>query len=69
MERSRARTLAIVVAVSVWAVVTPFLWRDLHRRPADQIRGPKWLWVILSANLSGTVAYFLFGRRPAPDGA
>ena len=63
MARTRNRTL-VVLAVAVWAVVTPFMWRDLHRRPADQVRGAKWLWYVASANLSGSVAYFLFGRRP-----
>lgn len=66
MQR-RHRTLVVVIAVSVWAVVTPFIWRDLRQRPADQVRGPKWLWWILSANLSGSVAYVLFGRRKAPS--
>ena len=41
---------------------------DLRRRPADDIRGRKWVWgtVITLANSVGIVplAYFLFGRRP-----
>ena len=38
------------------------------RRPADQIRGPKWLWapVVAVVNSAGVVpiSYFVFGRRP-----
>jgi hypothetical protein len=40
--------------------------RDLHIRPADQIRGPKPMWVAVSGvNYLGVgpIAYFLFGRR------
>lgn len=41
---------------------------DIKRRPADQIRGPKWLWVpvVTVVNSLGIVpiSYFVFGRRP-----
>jgi ACR3 family arsenite efflux pump ArsB len=38
---------------------------DIRRRPADQIRGPKQLWTVLSLInwVIGPVAYFIFGRR------
>jgi len=42
---------------------------DMKRRPADQIRGPKWAWAAgLVINSAGVVplSYFVFGRRPAP---
>jgi hypothetical protein len=39
---------------------------DLKRRPASQIRGPKWLWassmIVNSAGLI-PISYFVFGRR------
>ena len=40
---------------------------DLKRRPASQVRGPKWLWatglaVVGSAGVL-PVSYFVFGRR------
>jgi hypothetical protein len=63
VERSRSRTLVVVVAIAVWAVVTPFMWRDLRNRPAEQVRGKKWIWWLASTNLSGSAAYYLFGRR------
>jgi hypothetical protein len=39
---------------------------DIKRRPADQIRGPKWAWAAgLVINSAGIVplSYFAFGRR------
>jgi hypothetical protein len=46
----------------VWVVVTPYMWRDLRRRPRESVRGPKWLWWIASTNLTGSIVYWLFGR-------
>ena len=43
---------------------------DLRRRPASQIRGPKALWAAISfVNYlgAGPIAYFLLGRRRAPQ--
>lgn len=41
---------------------------DLKRRPASQVRGPKWLWassmIVNSAGLI-PISYFVFGRRSA----
>ncbi|WP_125610943.1 PLDc N-terminal domain-containing protein [Specibacter cremeus] len=40
--------------------------RDLAKRPADQVRGPKVAWVAASfINFAGPVAYFAKGRRRA----
>jgi hypothetical protein len=37
---------------------------DLRRRPADEIRGSKPLWVaLLFVNFVGPLAYFAFGRK------
>jgi len=43
---------------------------DIKRRPASQIRGPKWLWaavvtVVSSAGLL-PISYFVFGRKRPP---
>jgi len=41
---------------------------DIYRRPAEEIRGSKWLWsVVAFANFMGIgpIAYFLFGRKHA----
>ncbi|WP_459982073.1 hypothetical protein [Nocardioides sp. AN3] len=51
-------------AVAVQLVVALLTWRDLSRRPADKVRGPKWLWRIVgSANTAGSAAYWTLGRR------
>jgi hypothetical protein len=63
------KKLVVAVTVLVWVVVTPFMWRDLRSRPRDQVRGPKWLWWILSANLSGSAAYWLVARKPGDSRA
>jgi len=42
-------------------------WRDLARRPAAQVRGPKVVWFAVTfINALGPVAYFLLGRRKPP---
>ncbi len=46
--------------------VTALTWRDIARRPADQIRGDKGVWRALSAyNTGNSVLYWLLGRRRA----
>lgn len=38
--------------------------RDIQRRPAEGIRGPKLLWrAIAMLNVVGPAAYYAFGRR------
>ena len=66
-NRSQRQVVLVAVVLGIWAMVTPFMWRDLHRRSSEQVRGPKWLWWLLSANLSGSAAYWLFGRRQTTD--
>ena len=66
------RRLIIVTAVAESIIKVAALF-DIKRRPANQIRGPKWLWVpvIAVVNSAGVVpiSYFLFGRRtPAQPG-
>jgi len=66
------RRLIIVTAV-VDSILKGAALIDIKRRPANQIRGPKWLWVpvIAVVNSAGVVpiSYFLFGRRtPAQPG-
>ena len=64
------RRLIIVVAVAE-SILKGVALVDLKRRPADQVRGPKWLWapVIAVVNSAGVVpiSYFVFGRRRPPS--
>ncbi|MGZ2223405.1 PLDc N-terminal domain-containing protein [Glutamicibacter nicotianae] len=42
--------------------------RDLPRRPARLIRGPKPLWAVVSClNVLGSLSYLIFGRRKDPQ--
>jgi hypothetical protein len=37
---------------------------DLARRPAEQVRGPKWAWApVLAVNFVGPLSYLVCGRR------
>jgi hypothetical protein len=41
---------------------------DIYRRPAEEIKGSKWLWsaaVFVNFMGIGPIAYFAFGRRRA----
>lgn len=50
--------------VALEAALIAIAQRDIHRRPADEIRGPKLLWrVIATQNVIGPAAYFGFGRK------
>jgi len=64
------RKLIIVVAVAE-SILKGAALIDLKRRPANQVRGPKWLWapVIALVNSAGVVSisYFVFGRRRPPS--
>jgi hypothetical protein len=62
----RTRKL-IVGAGIVEAALKTVVFFDIRRRPADQIRGPKRLWIVAalvvnSAGL-GSLSYLVFGRR------
>jgi hypothetical protein len=66
-DLSEGQRRLIIVGVVLETVVKVVALRDLKRRPADEVRGPKWLWggVITVANSAGLVpaAYLVFGRR------
>lgn len=64
MNRKVFRTLLLYLPFHVAAVAVT--WRDISRRPPQQIRGSKSLWRFASAvNTLGAVAYWLGGRRKA----
>ncbi len=54
--------LAAIVAVEIG--IAALTWRDLRRRPAEQIRGSKRFWRVVSTlNPGNSIAYWLVGRR------
>jgi hypothetical protein len=58
----------LIVALIVHVIVLNLTWRDLRRRPASAVRGKKRMWRLAAmANTSGSVAYWLFGRRRMPQ--
>jgi hypothetical protein len=63
-ERNR-RLLAITAVAEGILKLAALI--DLKRRPASQVRGPKWLWATVLAVVSSAgvvpISYFVFGRR------
>jgi hypothetical protein len=62
----------LVVVLVLHLILARLTWRDLSRRPDAAVRGRKLVWRFASGmNTTGSVAYWLFGRRPiaasAPD--
>jgi hypothetical protein len=54
----------VITVVAVEAVAAAFAFRDLARRPEEQVRGPKLLWrVLIGLNPGNSLAYWAFGRR------
>jgi hypothetical protein len=62
----RTRRLLSVTAV-IEGILKLAALIDIKRRPASQIRGPKWLWATAVTVVSSAgvlpIAYFVFGRR------
>jgi hypothetical protein len=66
-DLSQRRRRALIAAAVAEGILKLAALNDLRRRPASQIRGPKWLWasvvtVVSSAGLL-PLSYFVFGRR------
>jgi hypothetical protein len=75
MDRSRKRwedlppgqRKAIVVLGVVTSVMQLLMLWDIWRRPAEDIRGSKRVWVAASfARPIGQIAYLRWGRTPSP---
>lgn len=63
-DLSAAQRTAVVAAGAVELVVTASAMRDLTRRPAGAVRGPKALWAAsMAVQPFGPLAYWAFGRR------
>jgi hypothetical protein len=63
-ERNRR---LLIAAAAVEGILKVAALIDLKRRPAAQIRGPKWLWATAVTVISSAgvlpISYFVFGRR------
>jgi hypothetical protein len=63
-DLSKGKRRLIIVAGAAEATLKVAMLIDLKRRPADQVRGAKWLWAPLAlVNLVGPLSYFAVGRR------
>lgn len=62
-EMSRQQRGAVVVGGTIEVVLTVWALTDLARRPADQVRGPKWAWAAgCVIQPVGPIAYLVVGR-------
>lgn len=63
--------VATVVAAIVQLTLAGVAWADLARRPAVEVRGPKWRWALfIGVNFVGPMAYLRWGRiSPTPGPA
>ena len=63
-EQNRRLLIAAAVAEGILKVAALI---DIKRRPASQIRGPKWVWAAMVAVVRSAgvvpVSYFVVGRR------
>ena len=67
MTEKQRRILSVALVIHV--IMLSLTWRDLSRRPAAGVRGKKRMWRLASLlNTSGSVTYWLFGRRRLPEG-
>jgi len=65
----RKNMMRVIPVLVAHAVITTLTWRDLRRRPEDQVRGSKRLWRVASAaNTVGSVAYLAIGRKRSHAG-
>jgi len=60
----------LIIAAAIGEVVLKMaVLIDIRRRPASQIRGSKWMWLIAAVLVNsagvGPLSYFAFGRRHA----
>lgn len=68
------RTRKLIVGTGIFeAILKTAVLVDIRRRPANQIRGSKRLWVVAALLVNsagvGSLSYFAFGRRRPTVGA
>ncbi|HEY7283578.1 MAG TPA: hypothetical protein VID47_18520 [Actinomycetota bacterium] len=70
-ELSQGQRRAVIAAAAVEGALKIAALMDMRKRPASQIRGPKWLWATSVAVVGSAgilpISYFLVGRRRGPN--
>lgn len=63
-EMTDAQRRWVVVGATVQLLLQAAALRDLRRRTASEVNGPRWAWACATfVNTVGPLAYFAFGRR------
>jgi hypothetical protein len=63
-ELSDAQRRGIKLAGLVQFALLAAALADIYRRPAEEVRGKKIVWTLVSfVNFVGPISYFLFGRK------
>jgi hypothetical protein len=66
-QLSERQRRGLLVGAALEGVLKIMALRDLSKRPAASVRGPKWAWgalvILVNAMGAAPIAYFLFGRR------
>jgi hypothetical protein len=64
-DMSPARRIGVGTVLAASLALVGIAQRDLQRRPASDLRGPKVLWRLVCLNAFGAVAYLSWGRHTA----
>lgn len=63
-EMSGGQRAGVLVTGAVQLALAVTAWRDLARRPAEKVNGPKGAWAaVIAINYIGPVLYFVKGRK------
>ena len=64
-DLSGGQRAGMLAMAAVQVTLAAAAWRDLAKRPADQVNGSKAVWrLVIGVNFVGPLAYFRWGRRP-----
>jgi hypothetical protein len=67
LSEKQVRALAVVLVIHV--ILLALTRVDLRSRPDDAVRGNKRMWKVWATmNTTGSVAYWLLGRKRVADG-
>lgn len=67
-ELSPRLQISIVLTTIIELTLMITALRDLRQRPAEQVKGSKKLWALVSLiTMFGPLTYFIFGRRKSSD--